>query len=430
MRSFIVMLAIMIIAASLVAHDYVPGAPQTQPILLKGGDLYTVSDGILPNTDLIFEKGRIVRIGEGLQPPSGAKTIDLTGMRIYPGLIAPLSVIGLTEIGEVHATNDTREVGRVHPEVMGHVAYNTDSEIIPSVRANGVTTALVVPRGGVISGRSSLMNLDGWNYEDAAEKLNVALHVNWPSERLLPPWETEKTPEEQKKEKVVDRKRLADAFDDAKAYSLAKRANPNIERDARWEAMLPIFTREMPLFITANDCRQIEQAVAFAKKNGFRIVIAGGREAYRAIDLLRDANIPVILERTHTLPMRADDDYDISYRSPKLLHDGGVKFCFSTGFGATGTRNLPLQAGQAVAFGLSKAEALRGITLTTAEILGVQADLGSLEVGKKATLIVSEGDILDALTARVVLEFIEGREVDLSNRHTEMYEKYRSRPDD
>ena len=157
------------------ANDYVPGSPQSQPILLKGGDLYTVSHGVMAETDLLFADGRITEIGKNLTLPAGGRMIDVTGQRVYPGLIAPWSSLGLVEIGEVRATVDLNEVGPVNPEVMGHIAYNTDSEIIPTVRANGVTTALVVPQGGVISGRSSLMNLDGWNWEDAAEKLNVGL---------------------------------------------------------------------------------------------------------------------------------------------------------------------------------------------------------------------------------------------------------------
>jgi len=425
---YLVLSTVLLIAATAVAHDYTPGTKQTEPILLKGGDLYTISDGVLETTDLLFIDGRITAIGENLTAPPGGRVIDVTGMQVYPGLIAPWSALGLVEIGEVRATLDLQEVGQVHPEIQAHIAYNTDSEIIPTVRSNGITTALIVPRGGVISGRSSLMNLDGWTYEDAAEKLNLGLHVNWPQERIITAWWMEKTAEEQKEDNAKSRRQLIEAFEAARSYYLAIQADPTIATDTRWEAMRPLFTGEMKLFIHADEYRQIEQAVAFAVKNNLRTVLVGGREAHQLTDLLKEHDIPVVLGSLHVTPLREDDDYDLPYRLPKLLSEAGVRFCISSGSSATGTMNLPFQAGQAVALGLSPEEALRSVTLSAAEILGVAKDLGSLEVGKKATLIVAAGDILDVLTNRVVLEFIEGREVDLDNRHRELYRKYRARP--
>ncbi|MDH3892682.1 MAG: amidohydrolase family protein [candidate division Zixibacteria bacterium] len=426
MRTLFVVLFLTLLSTAS-AHDYVPGRPQSQPILLKGGDLNTVSHGVLEATDLLFAAGRITEIGKDLALPPGGRVIDVSGQQVYPGLIAPWSGLGLVEIGAVRATVDLREVGQVHPEVMAHIAYNTDSEIIPTVRANGITTALVVPQGGIISGRSSLMNLDGWNSEDASEKLNVGLHVNWPRQRIVNAWWMEKTADEQKKENAKNRKRLGDTFDAARSYYLAKQANPDIEVDTRWEAMLPVFSKSMPVFIHAGEYRQIEQAVAFAKKQDIRVVLVGGSEAYRLADLLVENDIPVILSNLHSTPMREDDDYDLPYRLPSLLADAGVEFCISSGSGATGTMNLPFQGGQAVGYGLDPDVALRALTLSPAEILGVEGDLGSLEVGKKATLVVSRGDIMDVLTNAVTHEFIEGKEVDLNSRHVELYQKYRAR---
>ncbi|MFH1373522.1 MAG: amidohydrolase family protein [bacterium] len=430
MRYFLIFTAVLLSAVA-VAHDYVPGEKQQNPVILRGGDLYTISDGVKQQTDLLFEKGRITQIGRDLTPPKDAQVIDVTGKHVYPGLIAAQTSIGLIEIGEVRATNDRSEIGLVNPDVQTHVAYNPDSEIIPSVRANGITTALIVPGGRLITGRSSLINLDGWTVEDAAEKLNVGLHLVWPRTRVITAWWMEQSAEEQKKEMTENRRRLHQVFDDALTYYLARQADPTLETDSRWEAMVPVLAGDMPVFVTANDYQQVEQAVSFTHEKGLRMILVGGTDAWMLTDLLKEHNIPVILKRTQSLPAHSDDGYDLSYRAPALLAEAGVKFCLSSaganGASATGARNLPLQAGQAVAFGLPHQEALRAITLSTAEILGVAADLGSLEVGKKATLIVAEGDILDPLTHRVVLEFIEGRQVDLDNRHRELYRKYQQK---
>jgi imidazolonepropionase-like amidohydrolase len=419
------MIVLVLVAAGLAsANFYVPGKKQDHPILLKGGDLYTVKSGILLQTDLLFDKGRITQIGKNLPVPTDGEVVDVTGRRVYPGLIDAVSTLGLVEIGAVRATRDESEVGGITPEVQSQIAYNPDSEVLPVVRSNGITTALVAPTGGVICGRSSLINLDGWTREDAMEKANVGLHVNWPMVSVSYDWWDERTPDAQKKENAENLRKLNEAFESARAYSLAKKADPNIKIDQRWEAMLPVFTKELPVFIAADDSRQMEQAVRFARKQDIRIIIVGAREAWRVTELLKANNVPVILGRVHLLPLREDDDYDISYKLPRLLSEAGVKFCFSYGYSNWPARSLPFQAAQAVAFGLPPDQALRGLTLSTAEILGVEKDLGSLEVGKKATIVVSDGDILDPPTSKVIWEFIEGREVDLNNRQKELFDKY------
>jgi imidazolonepropionase-like amidohydrolase len=426
MKCWIMILTILC-ATTAIAHYLVPGAKQDHPILLKGGDLYTIKNGVLQQTDLLFDQGRISQIGKNLAVPVGTEVIDVTGKRVYPGLIDAATCLGLVEIGEVRATRDANEVGTITPEVQSHIAYNPDSEIIPTVRANGITTALVAPTGGVISGRSSLINLDGWTKEDATEKFNVGLHVNWPSTSTGWSWSDPRPVEEKKKDYAKKLKTLNEAFEDAKAYYLAKKANPNVKVDERWEAMLPVFSKEQTVFINADDVRQITQAVNFAKIWNIKIVIVNGRDSYKAADLLKTNGIPVVYGRTQGLPMREDEDPDISSRVPKLLADAGVKFCLSSSYANSGSRNLPFQAAQAVAFGLAPDQALSALTLSSAEILGVDKDLGSLEVGKKATIVVSDGDILDPLTNKVVHEFIEGRKVDLNNRGRQLYDKYRQK---
>ncbi len=429
--SAICLCAIVVLAAPPAgAHDYIPGKPQSQPILLKGGDLYTVSSGVLHQTDIVFENGRITQIGKNLTAPTGAEVIDVAGKRVYPGLIAPQTGLGLTEIGAVRATRDASETGSITPEVRTHIAYNPDSELLPTVRSNGITTALVVPGGSLIRGRSSLLNLDGWTKEDAAEKLDLGLSVSWPRASIITAWWMTQSAEEQKKNIKKNREQLLNAFEKAHNYYIAKQANTKIPEDLRWEAMTKVFSGEMPVMISANDYRQIDEALELAKMYDLKIVIVGGAESWKITERLKRANVPVILRRVQSMPMRQDDGYDEAFLLPKRLADAGVKFCFSNSNGGGSTwdcRNLPFQAGQAIGAGLPAETALRSLTLTTAEILGVADQIGSLEIGKKATIVVSEGDLLDALTNRVVYEFIGGRRVDLNNRHKALYKKYRQK---
>lgn len=408
------------------AHDQVPGAAQERPVLLVGGDLYTVTQGVLPATDLLFEEGRITAIGQDLEPPAGAEVVDVSGQRVYPGLIAAQTTLGLVEIGAVRATRDLAEVGPVTPEAAAHVAYNPDSELLPTVRSHGVTTVQVVPQGRLLQGRPLLIHLDGWTKEEAALRLTHGVQLAWPAAAprrgfRAPP------PEVQRKRAEEERDLLEQAFADARAYRLAREAGVEQGVDLRREALGPVLAGEEPLFVEANDVREITEAVAFARQQGVRMVLVGGGEAYRVTDLLAEAGVPVILGATTALPLRAGDDYDLPYKLPRLLWEAGVPFCLSTAGESWQTRNLPFQAGQAVAFGLPAEEALRAVTLSAAEILGIAEREGSLEVGKAATLFVSRGDVLDVLGQAVTQLWIDGRRVDLDDRHKELYRKYREK---
>lgn len=418
--------ALCALAATTLAYDYKPGSKQTEPILLKGGTLYTISDGVKENTDILFVDGVIAEIGVNLTVPEGTQVIDIAGQLVYPGLIAAATRVGVMEIGSVRATRDEAEVGRVNPDVQTYMAYNPDSEIIPTVRSNGIAYAHVVPAGSLFRGRSFLTNLDAWTVEDGAVSVNTGLHVSWPGVSISTGWWESRTPEKQREAQAKARKQLRQAFDDARSYQIAKAANPNQKIDSRWEAMLPILSGDLPLFVHAGDARQIEQAIDFADEFSLKLIIAGGINAWKIADLLADNNIPLIYSSTHGMPVNQDDDYDRAYKVPRLLNEAGVKFCFGAK-GATGVRNLPFDAGQAVGFGLPADVALRAMTLTVAEVLGVDDKIGSLEVGKAATVIVSDGDIMDFLTHKVTRMFIDGRVVDLNSKHTELYEKYRYR---
>jgi imidazolonepropionase-like amidohydrolase len=426
MKSLASLLVILLLASTVAAYDYPPGPKQSTPVLLKGGTVFTISDGIKENSDVLFVDGVITEIGAGLTPPEGCEVIDVTGKHVYPGLIALGTNLGLVEIGNVLASDDRTEVGDLNPDVQSHIAYEPDSEVIPTVRSNGIAYAQVIPNGSLIRGRSCLLNLDAWTKEDAAVELNLGLHVSIPSFSTQADWWDQRSPEERAKQRKRDRKKLWDAFEAAAAYKLAREADPGTKIDSRWEAMRPMLAGEKPVFVHANDYREIEFAVHFADKYGLRIIIMGGSEAWKMADLLAKKNIPVIFKDAHGLPLRQDDPYDQMYRAAALLHEAGVTVAFDSR-GATGVRNVPFRAGMASGWGLPKEVALRSLTLTAAEILGVDDRIGSLEVGKRATVIVSEGDIMDHLTHNVTHMFIDGRRVDLDSKHKELYRKYRNR---
>jgi imidazolonepropionase-like amidohydrolase len=414
-----------LVGGAAAAHDLVPGTPQERPVLLRGGDLYTVAQGVLPATDLLFAGGHITAIGKDLAAPEGAEVVDVTGQRVYPGLIAPQTSLGLVEIGAVRATRDLAEVGPVTPEVAAHAAYNPDSEVLPTVRSHGVTTAQVVPQGRLLQGRPMIVHLDGWTKEDAAVRLADGVELAWPSAAPGPGFRRVPLAERERR-RDEERRLLERAFADARAYHLAREAGVAEPVDLRWEAMRPLFAAGQPLYVEADDVRDIREAVAFAAEEGVKMVLVGGKEAYRVAPLLAAHQVPVILGTTTSLPLRADDDYDLPYKLPRLLAEAGVRFCLSVD-GSWEVRNLAFQAGQAVAFGLPEEAALRAITLSAAEILGIAAEEGSLEVGKAATLFVSRGDVLDVLGQGVTRMWIEGRAVDLDDRHQQLYRKYQQK---
>jgi len=423
-RIIVFSLVLTLTALGLSAHDQVPGELPEGPVLLKGGDVYTVSGAVLEATDLLFDGAEIVEIGVGLTGPEGTQVIDVSGSHVYPGLIAPQTVLGLAEIGAVRSTRDLQEVGDINPEVAAHVAYNPDSEHTPTVRSHGITTVQVTPQGGGIAGRNFLTHLDGWTKEDAGIRLTDGLVVNWPSAGVssspfAPP------AEKQRERSQRQRDELRQAFERARDYHAAREAGLVDEIDLRWEAMRPLWNGGEKLFVNAVGYRQIVEAVSFAQEFGVELVLVGAAEAYKAAELLRDENVPVILDASTGLPPRQDDDYDTQYKHARLLHEAGVKFSIGLIDQGWGARNLAIEgAGHAVAHGLPADVALRSITLSTAEILGIDATQGSLEVGKEATLFVSTGDVMDTLTQNVTHMYIRGRPVDLDNRHKMLARKY------
>jgi imidazolonepropionase-like amidohydrolase len=412
-------------AAAATGHDLAPAPPAAGPILLRGGDLYTVAAGVLEGRDLLIVDGRIAAIGAGLAAPDGATVVDVTGRRVYPGLVALQSTLGLVEIGAVRATVDTAEIGDLTPEVAAHVAWNPDSELLPTVRANGIAVVQATPGGdGLLGGRSFVVRLDGWNREDAGLRATWGQQLRWP--RPPRPWEDDD--EGPRRPSGEDRiAALERAFDRAAAYDRARTADAKTPVDVRWEALRPVVAGREPLFVLAEGTAEIGAALELTGRRGLRMVLVGGAEAGDHAARLAERRIPVVLGTTHRLPYRADAPYDDPYTLASRLAAAGVEIAFAMPGASWDTRNLPFQAGTAIAFGLAPDAALRALTLAPAAIAGVDDRLGSLEVGKEATLVVSDGDLLDPLTQKVTHLYVRGREVDLDHRHRRLYEKYRQR---
>ncbi|MCF7823039.1 MAG: amidohydrolase family protein [Candidatus Marinimicrobia bacterium] len=420
----------LILSTYLWASDQVPAAPQTSPILIKNGILHTVSHGVLDGFDLLFEQGLITGIEKDIAPSSETEVIDARGKHVYPGLIAGTSALGLVEISAVRATLDYDEVGDITPEVRANVSYNPDSESIPVTRSNGVLFVNVAPRGGLIPGQSSLMMMDGWTWEDATFQHPTAMHINWPEMSLDLNPESEIPVSEQEENRRQRLRALDDLIDQARRYEISQRGEPTrLAHDLRMEAMIPYVNGKRPFFIHAQENRQIEAAVRWAQRQGVKIALVGGGDAGQLSALLKENQIPVIVEGTLKLPSRRNSNYSESYDLPARLYAAGVDFCISTdgsGFAAAQVRDLPNHAAMAAAFGLPLELALRSITLSAAEILGVGDRIGSLDVGKEASLFIASGDILE-ITSLVEQAYIHGTKTDMSDRHKSLYKKYQEK---
>ncbi|UCH09791.1 MAG: amidohydrolase family protein [Fidelibacterota bacterium] len=411
----------------LYASDQVPGAKQEQPIVLVGGTIHPVSGPDIANGQVLFDGGRLVEVGERVTIPTNADVIDVAGKDIYPAFIAAHTIIGLVEIGAVRATLDESEVGSVNPNVRAERAYNPDSEHIPVTRANGVALAHVVPQDGLLSGSSAVMMLDGWTWEDALLKDAVGIWLNWPSMVVLDRPVVTKSREEQEKAIQEKLRQLDRIFDEAEAYRRSQLGGgAELRTDLRWESLGPVLEGKIPLYIRANHVSQIQAAITWVKRRGYKMILVEGRDSWMVADQLKENGIPVIVDGIHTLPARRWEAYDTPFTLPAKLSSAGVAFCLSPTESYDNVRNLPYEAGTAVAFGLSRSEALKAITLYPAKILGIEHKVGSLDPGKDATLIVVTGDPLD-IRSQVEQLFIQGREVDLGSRHTSLYEKYLER---
>lgn len=428
MKKHILLTAAILMGMTAFSQTPVPAKKQSKSILLMNGTAHLGNGQVIENSIIGFKEGKIVLVGDArtvrIDPAAWDTSINCTGKQIYPGFIAPNSTLGLVDIEAVRATNDFRDIGGYNPHVRSQVAFNTDSKINPTVRTNGVLSAQVCPRGGRISGTSSVMALEGWNWTDATLHADDGIHLNWPS-YYSRSWNEDDGfgAYSQNKEYEKQRQQLEKFFTEAWAYS----QNASTEKNLRFEAMRGIFNGTQNLYIHADLVKEITEAVAFAKKFSIaHMVIVGGSDSWKCAELLKTSNIPVMLSRLHSLPLRNDDDVDQPYKTPFMLQQAGVLFCLQNegDMEAMNARNLPFLAGTAAAYGLTKEQAVAALTGNTAKILGIDNQMGTIEVGKDATLFVSEGDALDMKSNNVTWAFVQGKRLDLRNEQQELYHRY------
>ncbi len=414
-----------LIGPSVSAADQLPGVPEPKPVVLTGATIHTVSGATIERGYLRFDDGRIQAVGSGQPTLTGKeKVIDMPGKHICPAFIACSTQLGLVEIGAVRATRDQSEVGSLNPNVRAEVSVNPDSELIPVARAGGVGYALSEPTGGILSGTSALLRLDGWTWEELSVVSPAALHIRWPG---MNPGRDPERPKRRLKRRNESLAELDLFFREAQAYWKARTLEPqnDSETDLRYESLRPFLSAERPVFLHANDRRSIRAALDWASIYDLRVVVVGGYESVLLAEELKERGVSVIYGPVHQLPRARDHAPATPFEGPARLDRAGVSFAMAN-FKSDNARNLPHNAATAAAFGLPREKALRAITLSAAEILGVERELGSIEVGKQASLLVLDGDPLEVIS-NVEFMWLEGLKIDLSSRHTQLYDKYRRR---
>ena len=420
---------LLLTAAARAQDDVYPAKDYKGRLFITGGTIHVGNGQVIEGGTIEVNNGKIVQVGQNVNVSGGdAKVVDAKGKQVYPGLILPITDLGLKEIESgVRGSNDYEELGDLNPNIRSIVAYNTDSRIINTLKANGILLASVTPEGGSISGSSTVVQLDAWNWEDAAYKMDGAIHLNMPSflarpSRLAmflglpsPP------PDEALKAAQAKIEELRTFFQEANAY---RQETAHKEVNLKFESVRGLFTKQQKLFVHADEVKQMLVAIEFAKEFGFDVVILGGSESWQIADLLKQNNIGVILQQLHALPTTEDDDVDQPFKTPYTLQRAGVLFALNDNHGESRYRNLAFNAGTAAAYGLTKEQALQAITLNSAKLLGIDDRTGSLEAGKDANIVISAGDILDMRTSIIEHAFIQGREVSLENKQTQLYERY------
>lgn len=405
-----------------------PAPDQSRSVLVLGATAHLGTGDVLEDCAVGFRDGVIDYVGRSFQVNRQKydDIVDAKGQHLYPGFIVTNTTLGLQEVGAVRATQDQYEVGTFRPNVRSVIAFNTDSEITPTVRTNGVLMGQITPRGGVVSGSSGVVHFDGWNWEDAAMVMVDGIHLNWPSTHHR---HRKNGQVDIQRRKTYDQQRheIERFFGEAQAYASARRGSLT---DVRHEGMRGLFDGSLCLYVHTNDARAITEAVHFKRDLGIqRMAIVGGYDAYLVADLLRENEVAVMLQSVHSLPRFADDDVDLPFKLPKLLMDEGITVALQVDKRMTemNSRNLPFYAGTARAYGLTEEQAVQALTRNPAQILGIDDQVGTLERNKMATMFLSEGDALDMRTNSLTMAWIEGREIDLDNRQRELYRKFQTK---
>ncbi len=398
-------------------------------LFITNGTVHVGNGTVLENATIKINNGKIVEVGTNIAiPSSDAQVITAKGKQVYPGLILSSSDVGLKEISNgVRASNDYQEIGEYNSDVRSITAYNTDSRVINVLRSNGILLASVNPEGGVITGSSSVVQFDAWNWEDAVYKMDAGIHLNMPSfvvrfgrrGGVTAAGAGALDPTKIALDKVEEIKKF---FREAKAYN---QENVHTNTNLKLESTKGLFEKKQKLYIHADQVKQMLVAIDFVKEFNFDVVIVGGSESFQIAEILKSANIAVILSEEHALPATEDDDIDQPYKTPAVLQKAGVLFSLNDNSDNTRYRNVSYNAGTAATYGLTKEEALSAITLNAAKILGVDDKTGSIEVGKDANIIITAGDILDMKSSTVEQAFIQGRKINLENKQTQLYERYK-----
>ena len=413
------------------AQSIIPNNPGVKPaIAIRNATIYPVTSAPIANGTIVFENGIITAVGTNVQVPANATVIDGAGLSVYPGMIDSGSNVGLIEVDAVPGTVDTTELGDFNANAQAAVAINPHSELVPVTRVNGVTHVVSTPEGGIISGQSAVIQLAGWTPQQMVVKAPAAMHIRFPRLRSAPLVDVpqdEEAEKERRKTYTGQLDRLRDLFRDAQAYGKAASARvQRFDRDLVLEGLVPVVEGRVPVVLHANFARDIRAALAFADEFKLNVILSGAQDVARVIDEVKKRNIPVILGPILSLPAREDDAYDLLFTNAKTLHDHGIRFAIQTA-DAHNTRNLPYHAASCAAFGLPKDEALKAVTIYPAQIWGVADRLGSLETGKTANVIVTDGDPLEIRT-NVRRVFIAGEEIIMESRHTLLHKKFANRP--
>jgi imidazolonepropionase-like amidohydrolase len=401
-------------------------------LFLKGGTVHVGNGQVVENATVKINNGKIEQVGQNLPiPADDVKVFDVTGKHVYPGLILPASALGLQEIGSgVRGSNDFIEIGDMNASVRAIAAYNADSKITNTLRSNGILLAHVAPQGAMLGGLSSVVQLDAWDYEDATYKADNGVHLYMPSllagaggGRRAAFSAAQQQPSDPVKEALDRLEKVKEMLREAKAWNAG--TTPKEDKNLKYASLKGLFDKSAKLYVRANQVKQMLVAIDFVKEFGFDVVIVGGMDAWQIADLLKANNISVIMSQMHNLPALDDDDVDQPYKSATALKKAGVLFCINDDDPQNRGRNLPFNAGTAAAYGLGKEEALQAITLNAAKILGIADRTGSIEVGKDANIVVSEGDILDMRSSKVTHAFIQGRTIELNDKHKQLFERYK-----
>lgn len=422
MRKFIYKTSaiILLLPTAITAQRPAPAPAQTVPVAITGATLHTATGSVLPNTSIIFSQGKITGINALV--PSNAKVIDASGKHVYPGFILVNNSLGLVEISATKATVDLVESNDFVPEIRTLIAFNTDSHVIPTVRTNGVLLAQPVLGEGILKGTSSVMNLDGWNWQDAVVATDNVLHLAWPEYRKST---------DEKRNKELKENRDATLTELKALFARAKTYQPNSGvKDYKLEAITPVLNGNKILFAQVAGANEALEVIKFANDHSIRkTVLLGDASLDSVLEEIKRSGFPLIITNPHSLPTNESMSPRLPYEFAKKVADKGILhgLDYSARKDFSDSRNLPFLAGTTAAYGLDKEKALQSITLNLAKMLGIDKDYGSLEVGKSATLFISDGDALDQLTNNVTEAFIDGRQIDLNNQQKELYKRFKEK---